>query len=123
MILKYPNLDCFHLFLFPFEGQNVTEVAHDCVLALKNWFQGRGIRNSFDTWHSRFIRGLLVTDIASLVALLYLIRIYEHCIKVFVYCLHSTIGTKGVAKEMKKICSGPQRDGVKWFTELSDKGI
>lgn len=64
------------------QGHNVTEVAHDCVIALKNWFQGRGIRNSFDTWH----------------------------------------GTKGVAKEMKKICSGPRRDeGVKWFTELSDK--
>ena len=43
--------------------------------------------------------------------------------KVFFYCLHSTIETKGVAKEMKKICTGPQCDeGVKWFTELSDKG-
>ena len=53
-----------------------------------------------------------------------LVRIYEHCISVFVYCLHSTIGTKGVAKAMKKICSGPRRDeGVTWFTELSDKGI
>ena len=44
--------------------------------------------------------------------------------KVYVYCVHSTIGTKGVAKEMKKNCSGPWRDeGVKWFTELLDKGI
>ena len=44
--------------------------------------------------------------------------------KVLVYCVHSMIGTKGVAKEMKKICSGTRRDeGVKWFTELSDKGI
>ena len=44
--------------------------------------------------------------------------------KVFLYCLHPTIGTKGVAKEMKTIYTGPQRDeGVKWFTELSDKGI
>ena len=33
------------------------------------------------------------------------------------------IGTKGVARDMKKICSGARRDeGIKWFTELSDKG-
>ncbi|KAM7427626.1 hypothetical protein ABFA07_021273 [Porites harrisoni] len=63
-------------------AHNVTEVAHDCVVALKNWFEGRGIKNSFDTWH----------------------------------------GTKGVARDMKKVCSGARRDeGVKWFTELSDK--
>ena len=33
------------------------------------------------------------------------------------------IGTKGVACDMKKICSGAWRDeGIKWFTELFDKG-
>ena len=33
------------------------------------------------------------------------------------------IGTKGVARDMKKICSGAWRDeGTKWFTELADKG-
>ena len=37
-----------------FTGYNVGEVAHDCVMALKNWFQGRGIKNSFDTWHGTF---------------------------------------------------------------------
>ena len=53
-----------------------------------------------------------------------ILRIYDHIMKVYVYCVHSTIGTKGVAKEMKKNCSGPWRDeGVKWFTELLDKGI
>ena len=31
------------------------------------------------------------------------------------------IGTKGVASDTKKICSGARR-GIKWFTELSDKG-
>ena len=99
-------------------------MAHDCVIALKNWFQGRGIRNSFDTWHGRFIRGLLSLTLQVLWHFFNLVRIYEHCSSVFVYILHSTIGTKGVAKEMKKICSGPRRDeGVKWFTELSDKGI
>ena len=35
-------------------AHNVTEVAHDCVVALKNWFEGRGIKNSFDTWHGKF---------------------------------------------------------------------
>ena len=33
------------------------------------------------------------------------------------------VGTKGVAREMKKICSGTRREeGITWFTELSDKG-
>ncbi|XP_015764652.1 PREDICTED: uncharacterized protein LOC107343583 isoform X1 [Acropora digitifera] len=64
------------------QGHNVKEIAHDCVMALKAWFQGKGIKNSFDTWH----------------------------------------GTKGVARDMKKICSGTRRDeGIKWFTQLSDK--
>ena len=32
-------------------------------------------------------------------------------------------GTKGVACDMKKVCSGAQRYEVKtWFSELSDKG-
>ena len=35
----------------------------------------------------------------------------------------AVVGTKGVARDMKKICSGTRRDqGIKWFTELSDKG-
>ncbi|XP_068711084.1 uncharacterized protein [Montipora foliosa] len=64
------------------QGHNVKEIAHDCVMALKAWFQGKGIKNSFDTWH----------------------------------------GTKGVARDMKKVCSGTRRDeGIKWFTQLSDK--
>lgn len=63
-------------------GYNITEVAHDCVRSLKNWFEQRGIKNSFDTWH----------------------------------------GTKGVARDMKKVCSGAQRDeGKTWFSELADK--
>jgi len=31
-------------------------------------------------------------------------------------------GTKGVAKSMKKIASGAAKwDGIKWFSQLSDK--
>ncbi|XP_068682738.1 uncharacterized protein [Montipora foliosa] len=63
-------------------GYNITEVAHDCVRSLKNWFEQRGIKNSFNTWH----------------------------------------GTKGVACDMKKVCSDAQRDeGKTWFSELVDK--
>ena len=37
--------------------------------------------------------------------------------------LFPAIGTKGVARDMKKVCSGAQRDeGKTWFSELSDKG-
>ena len=33
------------------------------------------------------------------------------------------VGTKGVARDMKKITSGTRREeGITWFTELSDKG-
>ena len=27
------------------------EVAHDYVPALKGWLDGKGIRNSYDSWH------------------------------------------------------------------------
>ena len=27
------------------------EVAHDYVLALKQWLTGKGIKNSYDSWH------------------------------------------------------------------------
>ena len=50
--------DCWELtnatLLFPSQiGHNVKEIAHDCVMALKAWFQGKGIKNSFDTWHGK----------------------------------------------------------------------
>ena len=35
----------------------MKEVAHDCVMALKNWFVGKGIKNSFDTWHGTYTSG------------------------------------------------------------------
>ena len=35
----------------------------------------------------------------------------------------AVVGTKGVARDMKNICCGTRHDqGIKWFTELSDKG-
>ena len=40
-------LYCFQI------GHNVKEIAHDCVMALKAWFQEKGIKNSFDTWHGK----------------------------------------------------------------------
>ena len=40
--------------LFPSQiGHNMKEIAHDCVMALKAWFQGKGIKNSFDTGHGK----------------------------------------------------------------------
>lgn len=34
------------------------------------------------------------------------------------------VGTKVVARDMKKVCADAKRDeGKTWFTELSDKGI
>ena len=41
----------------------------------------------------------------------------------FHFKLFPDTGTKGVARDMKKVCSGAQRDEEKtWFSELSDKG-
>ena len=38
--------------------------------------------------------------------------------------MHWFAGTKNVAKEMKKIAQGElKREGITWFTELSDKSI
>ena len=50
----YLGISCFSCLL----GYNVTEVAHDCVKALKNWFEGRGIKNSFDTWHGEHFQDI-----------------------------------------------------------------
>ena len=42
---------------------------------------------------------------------------------IFLLVLCVLIGTIGVARDMKKICSAARRDeGIKWFRELFDKG-
>ena len=38
-------------YFFPFLGHRVGEVAHDYVPALKTWLNGKGIKNSYDSWH------------------------------------------------------------------------
>ena len=44
-------------------------------------------------------------------------------ISLYTLQLFPDTGTKGVARDMKKVCSGAQRDeGKTWFSELSDKG-
>ena len=37
------------------KGHRVGEVAHDYVPALKQWLNGKGINNSYDTWHGMVI--------------------------------------------------------------------
>lgn len=48
------------------------------------------------------------------------LKISQRC--EFVFTFYS-LGTKGVSRDMKKVCSGARRDeGKTWFSELSDKG-
>ena len=54
MMMKMMMIIIITITIFVLIAHNVTEVAHDCVVALKNWFEGRGIKNSFDTWHGKF---------------------------------------------------------------------
>ncbi|XP_068735949.1 uncharacterized protein [Montipora capricornis] len=44
------NTPLFQLYL---SGHRIGEVAHDYVLALKTWLNGKGIKNSYDSWHGR----------------------------------------------------------------------
>ena len=36
-------------------GHNVSELAHDCLATLENWFEERSIKNSYDTRHGKCI--------------------------------------------------------------------
>lgn len=42
------NTPLFQLYLI---GHRIGEVAHDYVPALKTWLNGKGIKNSYDSWH------------------------------------------------------------------------
>ena len=46
-------------------GYNVTEEAHDCVRSLKNWFEQRGINNSFHTWHGKFVYKFICQSLSA----------------------------------------------------------
>ena len=77
------------------------EVAHDHATSVKNYItEDLHLLNSYDTWHGEVTDFLLLLTIISV---LYL-------------------GTKNVAKSMKKIsCGSKKAEGKSWFVELSDK--
>ena len=37
----------------------MIEVGHDFTIQLKKWFDDKGIKNSFDTWHGKIFSFLL----------------------------------------------------------------
>ena len=79
------------------------EVAHDNAATVKNYYitEDLHLLNSYDTWHG------VVADFPMLlmVSVLYL-------------------GTKNVAKSMRKISCGAKRTEEKsWFVELSNKCV
>ena len=49
---------CSHLQIIYIEV-NVIEVGHDFTMQLKKWFDEKGIKNSFDTWHGKICSFLL----------------------------------------------------------------
>ena len=75
----------------------MREVAHDMQLQVTNFVTGMGLHNSYDTWHGNNYSGAFVRS---------------------QFCL----GTKNVAKELKKVTEGRLKDrGITWFPELTDK--
>ena len=79
----------------------VVEVAHDNAATVKNYItEDLHLLNSYDTWHGT------VTDSQ------YLCDSYQYAL----------LGTKNVAKSMRKISCGTKKtEGKSWFVELSDK--
>ena len=51
-------ISCFSCLL----AYNIMDVAHDCVKALKNWLEERGMKNSFDTWHGEYFRDIHICN-------------------------------------------------------------
>ena len=90
---------CVDLCEFTAIGLRVCEVAHDHQVQVSRYVTDElGCLNSYDTWHGmleRFFRTLIIT---------------------------LSVGTKNVAKELKKICQGANKwEGVNWWRELADK--
>ena len=70
-----------HFFL----GHRVGEVAHDYVPALKQWLTGKGIKNSYDSWHGSYLIQFSLLPLEGLflflfIRLHYLVKSYVfHC--------------------------------------------
>lgn len=91
----------------------ICEVAHDMQSQVTKYVTGSlKLVNSYDTWHGQLqvVQNLCMCmqNVISLV-----------CVYSYVCTL---VGTKNVAKEMKKITQGTKKDkGTKWFPEFADK--
>ena len=90
-------------------GLHITEVAHDIQGQVSKYVtKDLGLVNSYDTWH-----GMFRITICSVLTLLYKTLDTHSC---------HFIGTKNVAKELRKITEGRIRDrDISWFPELYDK--
>ena len=90
------------LLVFVFTSDfKVVEVAHDHQTQVMKYItDDLKLINSYDTWHGKV----------------------EHLQRLrYLFCTYN-IGTKNVAKKMKGISCGPQKnEGKTWFLELSDK--
>lgn len=103
------------------------EVAHDYVPALKQWLTGKGIKNSYDSWHGmeqQCHKFILFFSHSNDMLSVFFYHIIQTNFFVEAHCSFSFKGGKGAKKSIKKVASGLQRDAEKsWFSELSDKGI
>ena len=99
LVLIYPTYLCAL-------GLHITEVAHDIQGQVSKYVtKDLGLVNSYDTWH-----GMFRITIVSVLTLL--------CKALDTHSCHF-IGTKNVAKELRKITEGRVRDrDVSWFPEL-----
>ncbi len=94
LIVKQSN----HVFVFT--ALNVTEDAHDMQAQVSKYVtQTLKLVNSYDTWHGN-------NDFYH----------YDY------FICYKCLGTKNVARQMKKITEGRVRDrDLTWFPELTDK--
>ncbi len=81
-------------------GLNIVEVAHDNQSVVKKYVtDDLNLTNSYDTWHGKCV---------------------ECHVLIFTNSVY--LGTKNVAKGMKKLAIGTKKaQGKTWFPELSDK--
>ena len=89
-------------------GLEVTEVAHDYQPQIQKFLEKEiHCLNSFDTWHGNYIPAYVL---------------YMHV--THKTHIHTHLGTKNVAKMLKKVCVGTvAQRGKTWFPELADKSM